>query len=293
MKSKEGPVIVGLSGGLGNQMFQYAAGRALSVRLGCSLLLDLSWFFGAHQRQFALSPFNIIAEQRLAWPMLPQSAQREISRFSRRFAPRIMGVPVFRESRFHYMPSFSSLKSSVFLEGYWQSQRYFSEIRPQLLEEFSLNQLMPSASIAVLDAIQTSDAICVHVRRGDYVSNPAAAKVHGICSRDYYQKAVAELINDLQNPHCFIFSDEPAAVMEAFSFDCPVTVVDINGPTEVHFDLSLMAACKHFVIANSSLSWWGAWLGAHNEKRVIAPEKWFLTEQKNTKDLLPDNWLRI
>jgi hypothetical protein len=286
------PVVVGLSGGLGNQMFQYAAGRSLAVRLGTPLVLDLSWFGGQIDRQFSLAPFRIEAVQRTQCSWLPPRGQAMASRLSRCWLPRIMGVPVWREPHFHYSTEFAALSGPVFLEGYWQSERYFRENRSQLLQEFALKVPLPPACATLLEEMGGCDAICVHVRRGDYLSNPVAAKVHGTCSVDYYRAGIGELCQGLARPRCFIFSDDPAWVRASLAFDCPMTVVDVNGPEDAHLDLALMAACRHFLIANSSLSWWGAWLGDHAGKKIIAPARWFLTSDKDPRDLLPESWQR-
>ncbi len=292
MKAVRGEVVVGLSGGLGNQIFQYAAGRSLAVRLGSPLVLDLSWFGSKRDRQFALAPFCIEAVQRAQCSWLPAGGQAMISRLSRRWLPRIMNVPVWREPHFHYSTEFAALSKPVFLEGYWQSERYFREIRTLLLQEFTLRVPLPPACARLLEEIRGCDAICVHVRRGDYLSNPVAAKVHGTCSENYYYAGVGELCQGLAQPHCFVFSDDSAWVQASLAFDCPMTVVDVNGPLDAHLDLALMSACSHFLIANSSLSWWGAWLGERPGKKVIAPNQWFLTSDKDTQDLLPESWQR-
>ena len=286
------PVVVGLSGGLGNQMFQYAAGRALAVRLHVPLVLDLSWFGGRTDRQFALYPFCIEAELRMQYRWLPSLGRAFASRLSRRWLPRILGVPVWREPHFHYASGFADLNRGVFLEGYWQSERYFRDIRLLLSHEFSLQETLPEACVQLVQKMSACDAICVHVRRGDYLTNRLAANVHGTCSVNYYHAGVSELCEGLINPHCFIFSDDPIWVRASLAFDCPMTVVDLNGPLDTHLDLVLMAACQHFVIANSSLSWWGAWLGSHPGKRIIAPQRWFLIAENDTCDLLPQSWQR-
>jgi hypothetical protein len=286
------PVVVGLSGGLGNQMFQYAAGRSLAVRFGVPLVLDLAWFGGQPERQFALSPFRIEAVQHSQYPWLSPRGRALASRLSRRWLPRIMEVPVWREPHFHYSTEFEALSEPVFLEGYWQSERFFQEIRPLLLREFALRESLPTACAKLLDEINKCDAICVHVRRGDYLSNPVAAKLHGTCTVGYYRSGIGEICQGLTSPHCFVFSDDPSWVRTFLTLDCPMTVVEVNGSNDAHFDLALMAACQHFLIANSSLSWWGAWLGTHAEKRVIAPKRWFLTVDKDTRDLLPESWIR-
>jgi len=285
-------VVVGLSGGLGNQMFQYAAGRSLAVRLGVPLMLDLSWFAGLPERQFALAPFRIEAVHRSQCSLLFPRYRALTSRLSRRWLPRIMDVPVWREPHFHYSTEFAALSGPVYLEGYWQSERYFREIRSRLLREFALQEPLPPACAKLLEEIRGCDAICVHVRRGDYIRNPAAAKVHGTCTVDYYRAGVGELCQGLAQPHCFVFSDDSAWVRASLSFDCPMTVVDVNGPDDAHLDLALMSACHHFLIANSSLSWWGAWLGNQAGKTVIAPARWFLTSDKDTRDLFPEFWQR-
>ena len=292
MTEQRFPVVVGLSGGLGNQMFQYAAGRSLAHRLGAPLVLELSWFSGQKDRQFSLSQFSIKALPHTPYQWLPRGGRALISRLSRRYLPRIMGVPVWREPHFHYSTEFSKLSVPVFLEGYWQSEFYFSNMRSQLIAEFALRTPLPPICAILLKEIEGCDAICIHVRRGDYLSNPVAAEVHGTCSVDYYLEGVSELCHGLARPHCFVFSDDPSWVRASLEFNCPMTVVDVNGPMNVHYDLVLMAACRHFVIANSSLSWWAAWLGKCAQKKVIAPKRWFLTLDKDTRDLLPVSWQR-
>lgn len=292
MTGQRQPVVVGLSGGLGNQMFQYATGRSLAVRLGVPLILDLSWFDGQQERQFSLSRFRIEAVMRSQCTWLPPRGRALASRLSRRWLSRIMGVPVWREPHFHYSTDFSALSGPVFLEGYWQSERYFREIRSLLLQEFALREALPSACGELLKEISAYDAICVHVRRGDYLSNPVAAKVHGTCPVDYYCAGVSELCQGLERPRVFVFSDDPAWVRASLTFACPMTVVDVNSTDDAHLDLVLMAACRHFLIANSSLSWWAGWLGGDAGKKVIAPARWFLTLDKDTRDLLPESWQR-
>ena len=291
MTGRQQHVVVGMSGGLGNQMFQYAAGRSLAARLGVPLILDISWFADKTERQFALTAFQIEATLCYQFEFLPASGRKLISRLSRRWMSRILDVPVWREPHFHYSNKFTALSQPVFLEGYWQSERYFHGMRSHLLREFSLNKPLPSASEKLLNEIKSCDAICVHIRRGDYLTNPVAAKVHGICTEDYYYKGVAELCQGLTRPHCYVFSDDPAWVHANITFDCPMKVIDINGPQEAYFDITLMAACTHFLIANSSLSWWGAWMGGSTIKKVIAPLRWFLDTDKDTKDLLPESWI--
>lgn len=291
MQSKA--VVVGLSGGLGNQMFQYAAGRSLALRLGVPLTLDVSWFGGQAKRNFALNDFCIEAELWRHQKFMPKSWSALCSRFFRAMALRINGVSVFREPHFNYFPDFEFLSEPVFLDGYWQSERYFEKIRSVLIKDFSLKSEMPESCMTLRDKIYSCNSICVHVRRGDYLADPVAAKVHGICSLDYYRRGVQMLARGLDRAHCFVFSDDPSWVRQSFSLDYDMTVVDVNGSDVAHLDLILMASCDNFLIANSSLSWWAAWLGQVENKRVVAPARWFLAGNKNTDDLIPSKWIKL
>ncbi|AUG54567.1 alpha-1,2-fucosyltransferase [Thalassospira marina] len=286
------PVVVGLSGGLGNQMFQYAAGRSLALKLNVPLELDISWFKGCLDRNYALDMFNVSATLREHKSSLPDFLQNFETRMSRRYARRRMGVPIYREPHFHFDPNFETIENPVFLEGYWQSERYFRKYAETIHADLRLRKPIPEACQNVMNDVRSSNAICVHVRRGDYVNNPEAARTHGVCSLDYYRRAVSTLCYGLENPQCFVFSDDPKWVHENIVLPCCTTVVDFNDSNNVHWDLALMAACKHFVIANSSLSWWGAWLGNARDKRVIAPMIWF-KDDKDTKDLIPATWERL
>ena len=286
-------VIVGLSGGLGNQMFQYAAGRALSLRLQVQLRLDLSWYANQKERKYALDDFAIHVEF-AAYPLsIPSVVQSLESRVSRRWARRRMGSRVFREPHFHFCPAFLELEEPVYLEGYWQSERYFDAVREVIAADFALTGELPPKCLPIREQILAKEAICFHVRRGDYVSNPATASVHELCPLEYYQQGASIVAAGHPNVHGFVFTDDPVWAREHFKVPFPTTVVDVNGPDEAQWDLHLMASCKHFVIANSSLSWWAAWLGSATDKQVIAPGKWFKTEGKSTIDLIPAGWTRI
>jgi hypothetical protein len=289
-------VIVRLVGGLGNQMFQYAAGRAVAARNQASLILDLSWFGTDPERQYALAPFRIDArtwmdqakkDAKFSW------MQRFTGRVRRKLEFAGQGLPVFSERSFRYDADIESVRAPVILNGYFQSERYFSSIRSLITEQFSLQEEAKGLTAEMLTLIRASDAICVHIRRGDYVTNAEANAYHGTCALEYYDKGLSELGAGLRNPHCFVFSDDPLWVRENFKPSLPTTFVNIHGTQEAHEDLRLMRECQHFVIANSSLSWWGAWLGAGEGKRVVAPKLWFKNNKNDTVDLIPSGWRRI
>ncbi len=295
-------IVVSLQGGLGNQLFQYATGRALSVAWGRELVLDLKWFDdvrekrGVTAREYSLAPFVLPASiQRVG---RPGAGGGRIARLLAHFqGPFIPGFQrqfrLVREPSFQYSPDVFGTPGAVWLDGYWQSWRYFTAIEQQLRAELSTPRSMNHASLAMLDRIRCcSMAVCLHVRRGDYISNPSAANFHGTCDLDYYLGALPNM-SRIGNPTCFIFSDDVDWVRDNLRLPCETVVVDINGPADAHQDLWLMANCRHFIIANSSLSWWGAWLGGSSDKQVFAPRNWFREDRRDTSDLIPPNWRRI
>lgn len=289
-------VSVRLVGGLGNQMFQYAAARAVALRNQAPLALDLSWFGTDPDRQFALGPFNIEATVGAQTSVRPGGAGL-FARLGRRFARHLGrtrgGTPVFTEASFRYDPAIEDVAPPVALDGYFQSARYFDAVAGQIARDFTLREGASGVTADMLERIRASEAICVHIRRGDYVTNSAANAYHGTCSLAYYRDGLAQVSHGLDSPHCFVFSDDPVWVKENFHADLSVTVVDIHSTTQAHEDLRLMSACRRFVIANSSLSWWAAWLGAAQDKHVVAPKRWFSGSDNDISDLVPNDWLRV
>lgn len=290
-------VTIRLVGGLGNQMFQYATARAVALRLGVPLRLDLSWF-GTEDpnRSYALGPLRIDAS--VARAGMLDTLRMQVGR---RLAARLRPLPIslghalgyFAERSFRYDDRVMRLRAPVFMEGYYQSACYFMDARDRLLTELGVREAPAATTAACLDAIRSSDAICLHVRRGDYVSNPAAQAMHGTCSLDYYARGIELASAGLRTPHAFIFSDDPVWVRANLRLGIPSTVVDIHGPDQAHEDLRLMSACRRFVIANSSLSWWGAWLAPEEDKIVVAPSRWFARDDVDTRDLIPPTWVRV
>jgi hypothetical protein len=286
-------VVIRLMGGLGNQMFQYAASRAVADRLNVPLKLDLSWFENSSDRNFALTPFNINAELIKECKNTNAYLFKVFRVITKRFKFFAKFNSNFTEASYNFDPKILKLTSPVILNGYFQSEKYFELIKPKIIDEFSFVTLAKGETLKILKDIQNTDSICVHVRRGDYVLNKETNAYHGTCSLDYYNKAVHVSADGLANPHCFIFSDDHRWVHENLKLDVPYTVVDIHNSDEAHEDLRLMSECKRFVIANSSLSWWGAWLCSNKNKKIIAPKKWFSDSSINTDDLIPSEWIRL
>ncbi|MDB5813272.1 MAG: hypothetical protein JWN23_389 [Rhodocyclales bacterium] len=290
-------VIVALKGGLGNQLFEYAAGLALASRRGAELVLDVSSFSDPRARHFALGPFELperIQQRAFRFWSRGGFCDAVLRRLSRRFGWTRGGVPVhYENSSRGFDDSVLTLEAPILLDGYFQSEQYFCDYAALLRERLSVPRHLHEASRQLMHLIRACDAICIHVRRGDYISNPVANQFHGLCGMDYYRRGVELVAEKLGAPHCFVFSDDPQWVRENMSLPFPTTVVDINGEDQAHQDLWLMAACRRFVIANSSLSWWGAWLSSHIDKQVVAPKQWFKGSTQDTSELVPADWIRV
>ncbi|WP_394560341.1 alpha-1,2-fucosyltransferase [Aquipseudomonas alcaligenes] len=294
-------IIVGLQGGLGNQLFQYAAGRALSEAWDLPLTLDTKWFDavigmpGVTPRTYALAPFGLDARTQSVGLPISYSGRiwRLINPLSTLLGRMTSAPRVVQEQSFRFAADAFGEKGPVWLSGYWQSWRYFDSIASRLRTELATPGTLSQQSEQVLAQIRTaSAAVCLHIRRGDYVTNPGAASFHGTCSVTYYEDALRSMHFDSE-PTCFVFSDDLDWARENLRLPYPAVWVDANGPDDAHQDLWLMAACRHFVIANSSLSWWGAWLGCAPDKQVVAPKQWFTDASRDTSDLLCPEWKQL
>ncbi len=288
-------IVVQLQGGLGNQMFQYAFGRAFAEAHQQMLFLDLSFLNkkaeGYTQRHYALDIFSNPTQ--IATPKDIEAfdnAQKKdlLNRVKR----RLLGSEFIThyEQGFQYQTfPFDDNIANRYI-GFFQSEKYFKSYRPIILESFKFPQDGYKKSQEMRDKINSCDAISVHIRRGDYVTNQNANQFHGTCNDDYYYNALRKITNGLDNPQLFIFSDDLDWVKLHLKFDIPCHYIDFNNGDRSHFDMELMSLCNHHIIANSSFSWWGAWLNDKPNKKVIAPRNWFNDASIDTKDLIPEGW---
>lgn len=291
-------VIVKLLGGLGNQMFQYATGRAVASRLDVELLLDVSAFAHYDLRRYELDDWNITARLATSEELARSGvAAAHPSFFDRiaRFLRIDLPVNCFREASFTYDPRILEVSSPVYLDGYWQSERYFLDIEKKLRQEFQLKASIDANNHSFKKKIDNlgKQAVSLHVRRGDYVTNAQTASYHGVCSLDYYRAAVNYIAEQVSDPCFFVFSDDLEWVQTNLNIKQPIVLVDANGPDKGAADMALMMACRHHIIANSSFSWWGSWLNPLNDKIIVAPKKWFGRANHDTTDLIPDSWVRL
>lgn len=295
-------VISQIISGLGNQLFQYAAGLAQAKLHKTSLKLDATWFDEHIEKQtprkFELSYFKIQAPlasefEIKSFTQAPtQGLHHRIRNKYKSYQPYYKQL-VYKEPHFHFDPNFFKTNKSVYLAGYWQTERYFLPLAEMLRADLKPVKAPSEQNRGLLNNLKEQNAISVHVRRTDMVNNPDVQKVHGACSLDYYLAAMGHMEQSIRNPVFYVFSDDPAWCKQHILSAFPLHIVEHNQGDDSYWDLVLMNHCKHHIIANSSFSWWGAWLNPRLDKQVIAPAKWFNDPLKNTKDVVPPGWMRI
>lgn len=280
-------IIVQLRGGLGNQLFQYALGRHLAFLNQAELKLDVSLFNEVNSwtyRTYSLNDFNIKATL---------ATKNEINRLRGHwggFVPFLGPQKSIVEPHFHFYAPVLSFKDAVYLDGYWQSEKYFIDIADVIREDLTPKVSGSDTYEVLKESITQCNAVSVHIRRGDYVTNSTANRYFKPCEVKYYQQAIQYLVKYISNPVFFVFSDDILWAKANFKIDFPTHFVEGNSAQE---DLWLMASCGYQIIANSTFSWWGAWLNQQPDKIVIAPQTWFSTKRFDTKDLLPESWIRL
>lgn len=288
-------IIVKLMGGLGNQMFQYAAGRCLSYLHKTELKFDLS-FLNADpnskytKRDFELEVFNIdplVASENDLKRFQPLE-RGKITRTLMRKLPILYSKVIANESGHAFMKEFYSYPKDVYLNGYWQSEYYFEPVAGVLRKEFTLKDPLRGENLELANRIGNCNSVSLHVRRGDYVNNKEVNEFHGACSPDYYYEAIQH-IKQKGDVEFFVFSDDMEWAKENLKAE-KITFVTQKNPG--YIDMHLMSLCKHNIIANSSFSWWGAWLNPNPSKIVIAPKKWFADPARYTPDIYPEKWIK-
>ncbi len=277
-------------GGLGNQLFQYCAGRALALRHQQPLGLDVRAFETYRHYDLGLGHFDIQAD--LTPPNLPAIKTDGVLKYA--LSKLRPSKPVHREPSLAFDPQFMNLGPQTHLIGYWQSERYFRPFAAEIRKDLTLVTPPSPDNIAMAARIDGAVAVSLHIRRGDYVSNSKFNAAHGTCDIDYYQRAVQAIIDRLgMAPVVFAFSDDPDWVAAHLHLPCEVVLVRHNDIDHNYEDLALMARCDHHIIANSSFSWWGAWLNPDPDKIVIAPARWFADPKLSNPDILPPEWQAI
>jgi hypothetical protein len=291
-------IVTRLMGGLGNQMFQYAAGWALARRLGSELFVDRTWLESEVQlfttsRYYELDAFRLQA--RFASPelvsTLEQRSNNRLNGLRRRLGFAASPV-VLREAGHTFDARFGEISGEALLVGYWQSEKYFALCADEIRSEFELIDAPSDRSKELIEQMRATNSLSLHVRRGDYVSNEATGRFHGVMPIDYYRIAAQTVVERVGPAEIFVFSDDIAWCKRELEIPGQrLHYVDHN--TRGSDDMRLMSSCRHHILANSSFSWWGAWLNPDPGKVVVAPARWFQDPPIETPDLLPEGWLRL
>jgi hypothetical protein len=284
-------IIIKLKGGLGNQLFQYAFGRFLAEKNKDILKIDIEGLEQTTkdtQRKFLLEKFNISS---------PIAEIQEIEKIKYPFGflskiKRGIDSKIFRKFHVNFEPELLKLNADIYLDGFFQSELYFKNIEDIIRKELTLKDpLSPLAQEFANQIKSNSQSVSIHIRRGDYVSNSSAHKHHGTCDIKYYKHAILKIKESVSSPAFFIFSDDIEWVKENLKID-DATYVSNPNLTECE-ELLLMSYCSHNIIANSTFSWWGAWLNQNENKIVIAPQKWLNTDISKQPDIIPSTWIKI
>jgi hypothetical protein len=288
-------IIVQLQGGFGNQLFQYAAAMALAVHHNCSLKVDPTLLGQPDKAIGTFRNYNlqvlednpIIAEldeiNRVKGSKLSQYLYKLLPPYRRN---------VYRELGFEFDPNFYKSKIPVYLKGYRQSEAYFVRYKTEVLSKIRLQNSYTEPLQNWVQKLQEGNSVAVHIRRGDY-KNPVVTNYHGILTLDYYKAAINYILNLYPNSDFYVFSDTPEVINELLDLNISVKTVQLNSATTQYDDFYLMSCCKHNIIANSSFSWWAAYLNHNPKKTVIAPKQWFNKAPYNTKDLYPTDWIQL
>ena len=277
---------VKLTGGLGNQMFQFAAGYSIAKKNNVRLSLDLRRF---NRRQdhngFELQKvFDIYSKV----DFLNNPVNFGLINFKEILNNIDITFHNFKEPHFHYTNKILDIPQHSILNGYWQSELYFEDYTQEIRKILSFSKQLDKKNSLIANEINQNNSISIHVRRGNYLLKTNIN--HNVDLKEYYLNAIEETSILFNNPKYFIFTDDPLWVAKNFTLNYSFTVVDINRGKDSFYDMHLMSLCKCNIIANSSFSWWGAWLNNKEDKIIYAPKNWFIDKSICTDNLIPNSW---
>ncbi|MCC8423979.1 alpha-1,2-fucosyltransferase [Mucilaginibacter sp. UR6-11] len=291
-------IIVKIIGGLGNQLFQYAFSKAIEAKANTRVYHDVEDLNNNYElRKNGLMHFNVKLNS--ATKEQIESASSVFNKIIFKFSLLFKGL-ISQKKIKYYSEQKSMLDFGVFsdvtdlyLNGYWQSEKYFSDIEDLIRSEFEIITAPSEGNLKFIKLINNSNSVSLHIRRGDYINNPSAQQIYHTCSLDYYEAAIKYIAKRVEDPVFFVFSDDMTWVKANLHSSFKLVFVDENDGDTAYEDLRLMSKCKHNIIANSTFSWWGAWLNNHLNKIVISPKIWFKNEKKSSENLLPKSWITI
>lgn len=290
MKNKKN--IIKFNGGLGNQMFQWAFARAFEIKRGIPVVFDMSFFEKKYARPFELNIFNTdVKTAENFWLKLKLKIIWKLRKKLK--GKKFLGLNFYPEPHFEFDENVFKVEPNTYIEGFFQSEKYFSDVQDEIRADFQFKNLPDKENQELIKKIGAANSISLHIRRGDYVQKKRYQNLYAQCTLDYYKRGVEAIAEKYPNPVLFIFSDDIEWVRENLNLPYESVYVFHNKGDKSYEDLRLMSLCKHNIIANSSFSWWGAWLNNNKEKIVIAPKKWFNDEKIVQSDVIPKKWVRL
>lgn len=291
---------VQLSGGLGNQMFQYAFGKHLAINTQSELILDLAYIQSklpfkkfSTPMQYELDIFNLNVDCKtlyfsngITYPLAKLEYYLKTKRNTNKNNTLI-------ESGMQFNADYLEKDEPLFIQGNFQSELYFKDIESDIREDFEFIHPLEEQNQQILNQIKSSNSISIHIRRGDYLSIKNNASKFRALELDYYKNAMSILENKMENITYFVFSDDINWVKENFKTHAETIFINHNKGKLSYIDMQLMSNCQHNIIANSTFSWWAAWLNANKNKIVVAPKTWFLIDELNQNDIVPTSWISL
>ncbi|MEA5112422.1 MAG: alpha-1,2-fucosyltransferase [Geobacteraceae bacterium] len=299
-------ICVRLIGGLGNQMFQYAVGRQLSLKYGTELIVDATYLNyipnnNTHfvKRDYNLNIFekkiNVIDPLKMNWlPIYSNKSFQRMKHFAKKLFCLYKLVNGYRiildHNCFQFDDRVMRSGKNAYLIGYWQNERYFRDIEEQIRRDFRLRIDASEIPSDLVYAIENCNSVCLHVRRGDFLSNPT----HGFVGNDYFMRAIDYLKKRAKVDKIFVFSDDIDWCLANLKFDLEHAFVSSrNWKGKMATDLYLMTRCRHFIISNSTFGWWAAWLADTREKVVVSPQNWVNLAGVDASEILPQGWVSM
>lgn len=288
----EDRVIVKFNGGLGNQMFQWALARAIAETTGMEARFDMSYFNRQYARPYELDVFKVEPKFVVdAWTIIRLKLIWALRSFLN--WKDFLGITLYSESHFNFDKNINKIKSNAYIIGFFQSELYFTCVEDKLREDFKFEKEPDAKNMQIISQMYATNSIAIHIRRGDYVEKQRYQNLYATCSPDYYKRGVEYIAQKYPNPTLYIFSDDIRWAKQNIRLPYETVYISHNTGKKSYEDMRLMSLCRHNIIANSSFSWWGAWLNKNKEKIVIAPQKWFNDDEIIQTDIIPKDWIRL
>jgi len=295
-------IIVKLMGGLGNQMFQYAFGKALSLERKEEVIYDTSFYLDKNIladelksglcRRLSLYHFNINLKEKPSGSRFKRYWGRCVNNIHSRvpILSKITKSVIFDESYpildLSYHPEVWKINADkIIFIGYWQSEKYFIKYSNDILHDFQILTPQSEKNKDMSEQITNCNSVSLHLRRGDYSPDI-------ILDVGYYSRAIEYIAKHVDNPVFFIFSDDIQWAKDNIKIPFEVHYMEQNSQAEAYEDMRLISQCKHNITANSSFSWWGAWLNQNSDKIIIAPQNWRIPGC-NPSDIVPESWVKL